>query len=310
MGNIEKYYFGFLGSLAENYDFTNKKKCAENHIRYMLCRTQSIFKYDGLPDTIPQRNLELMLQTNGNICFYKHNGEMYVFVGGLGGEPDAYYMPTLYTIANPALNISKNLKIGIDCVVMPNDSMYIGLLPLFNRYATALVENEISMNTASINSRIVALISAQDDRTRSAGEKFLKDIADGRTGVIAENTFLDGIKSQPYGTSANNTITNLIEYEQYLRANWFNELGLNANYNMKRESINSGESQLNNDMLSPFIDDMLRCRELALEKVNEMFGTNITVSLDSSWKQNVVEEELALDKTEPTDIEGGADNEV
>lgn len=284
-----------MGSL---YEFTDKNKCVNNIISYMLNRTQSMFRYSGLPDTIPERILELYLQTNGNCCFYEYNGELYVFIGGLGGEPDVYYMPTIYTIANPALKISKSLKINYDCVVISNDSLYMGLLPMFERYATAMMENEISMNVASINARIVSLISAGDDRTAKSAEKYLKDIASGKTGVIAENTFLDGVKSQPYGTTANsNTITNLIEYEQYLKASWFNELGLNANYNMKRESINSGESQLNDDMLLPLVDNMLHCREIGLEKVNAMFGTDISVSLNSSWEHNEKELEIALENS-------------
>lgn len=293
---FDKYNYGLCaGSL---YEFADKNKCANNIISYMLNRTQSMFKYSGLPDTIPERILELYLQTNGNCCFYEHNEELYVFTGGLGGEPDVYYMPTVYTVANPALKISKSLIIDRDCVVIPNDSLYMGLIPMFERYATAMMENEISMNVASINARIVSLISAGDDRTAKSAEKYLKDIADGKTGVIAENTFFDGVKSQPYGTTANsNTITNLIEYEQYLKASWFNELGLNANYNMKRESINSNESQLNEDMLLPLVDNMLHCRKIGLEKVNAMFGTNISVSLNSSWENNEKELENALENS-------------
>lgn len=291
---FNKYVYGLLGCSPE-FDYADKSACIRQHISYMLNRTQSMFKWNGLPETIPERSLELFLQTNGNVCFYKYNDDLYVFTGGMGGEPDVYYMPTVYTIANPALKLSKSLQIGFDCVVMPNDSLYLGLMPLFARYASGMTENELSMKIAIINSRIVDLISAPDDRTRASAEKFLSDIADGKHGVIAENAFLDGIRAQPYGTTANsNALTNLIEMEQYLKASWFNELGLNANYNMKRESLNTSESQMNNDALLPLVDDMLKCRERAVEKVNEMFGTEISVTLASSWEDN--EKELKLEQ--------------
>lgn len=293
---FNKYVCGMLGN-SPKFDFADKTSCINQHIAYMLNRTQSMFRWKGLPDTIPERSLELFLQTNGNVCFYKYNGELYVFTGGMGGEPDVYYMPTVYTIANPALKISKSLKIGYECVVMPNDSLYLGLIPMFSRYASGMTENELSMKLAIINSRIVDIISAPDDRTRESAEKFLSDIDNGKPGVIAENAFLDGIRAQPYGTTANsNALTNLIEMEQYLKASWFNELGLNANYNMKRESLNSSESQMNNDALLPLVDDMLKCRELAIEKVNKMFGTEISVSLASSWEDNEQEIELEHEK--------------
>ena len=288
---FDKYTYGFLNGIQ--YDFCDKKTSINNHVSYMLNRTQSMFKYEGLPDSIPERVLELYLQTNGHVCFYDYKDVLYIFTGGFGGIPDVYYMPTEYIITNPYLKLSKTVTIDKECVIIPNDSLYIGLMPLYEKYATALCENEISMNIATINSRIVSLISSGDDRTTKSAEKYLQDIIDGKIGVIGENAFLEGVKSQPYGTTANsNSITNLIEYEQYLKASWYNEIGLNANYNMKRESINSGESQLNNDMLLPLIDNMLTCREIGIQKVNNMFGTNISVSLSSSWEDNAEEIEL------------------
>ena len=311
---FNKYVYGMLGGSPE-YDFANKSACIRQHIAYMLNRTQSMFRWNGLPDTIPERSLELFLQTNGNVCFYEHNDALYVFTGGMGGEPDVYYMPTVYTIANPALKLSKTLKIGSECVVMPNDSLYLGLIPMFTRYASGMTENELSMKIAIINSRIVDLISAPDDRTRSSAEKFLADIENGKHGVIAENAFLDGIRAQPYGTTANsNALTNLIETEQYFKASWFNELGLNANYNMKRESLNTSESQMNNDALLPLVDDMLKSRERSAEKVNEMFGTEITVSLASSWEDNEqeikLEHEQLFGQPEPDEMKGGVAENV
>lgn len=308
-----RYFDKFVNSVlggSIGYNFTDKTSCIRQHVAYMLNRTQSMFRWNGLPDSIPERSLELYLQTNGNACFYEYDGKLYVFTGGMGGEPDVYYMPTVYTIANPALRLSKSLSIGIDCVVMPNDSLYLGLIPLFSRYATGMIENELSMKIAIINSRIVDLISAPDDRTRASAEKFLADIEDGKQGVIAENAFLDGIRAQPYATTANsNALTNLIETEQYLKASWFNELGLNANYNMKRESLNTSESQMNNDALLPLVDDMLKCRKLAALKVNEMFGTSISVSLASSWEDNEQEIELEHEQIsgqpEPPETKGG-----
>ena len=295
------------------YDFSDKKNCINTHIRYMLNRTQSMFKWSGLPDTIPQRDLELIIQCNGCAAFYKHNEELYAFSGGLGGEPNPYYMPTIFTIANPALKLSVNAKIDKDCVIVPNDSMYLGLLPLFAKYATSLSENELSIMVALINSRIPALISSDNDAATKSAEKYIADIKEGKLGVIASQAFFDGIKTQPYGATANtNIITNLIESQQYLRATWFNDLGLNANYNMKRESINSGESQLNDDALLPLIDNMLECRKKAVEKVNKMFATSISVDLASAWKDNQIELENAQQETENSDNrkndEGGENN--
>lgn len=293
-------------TLGGVYDFTDKKTCVSQHIAYMLARTQQMFTWENLPDTIPARMLELYLQTNGNVCFYKHEGDLYVFTGGLGGEPDVYYMPTIYTIANPALNLTVNAVINRDCIVMPSDSLYMGMLPMYHRYATGMTENELSMKIAMVNSRLSAVISAQDDRTKASAEKYLKDLEEGKQGIIGETAFLDGVRVQPYGNTGNtNILTNLIENEQYLKASWYNEIGLNANYNMKRESLNSAESQLNNDALLPLVDDMLACRQKGIEKVNSMFGTNISVRLASSWQDNQQEIDLEQDAIDPAPDDSG-----
>lgn len=285
---LYSYYFDRFGLTL--YDFNDKERCQRNYVTYMLNRMQRLFEYQGLPDTIPQRMLEMMLQINGFACFAKHNGKLYAFWGGLGGEPDEYYRPTKCVVSNPALKFSDTFEIGKDCVIVRNDSFLYGLIPLFSRYATAMVENDISFRMASINTRIEALLSAPDDATKKAAEKYLEDVEKGKLGVIAENAFLDGIKAQEVGRTMR-TFTDLIEYQQYLKASWFNEIGLNANYNMKREKLSTTESQMNNDALLPLVEDMLENRRKCLEEVNAMFGTDISVEFASSWEKLIEEME-------------------
>lgn len=259
------------------------EKLGEQHVFYMLNRTQVMFDYKRLPETIPARNLEIMLQLNGNIFFTDVNGAYYVFTGGLGGEPDVYYESTIYTVANPALKFSKSLKIGTDGVLIRNDSYGVGLLPMFKKYAALLAENEITMRVADINNRITFLLSAADDRTKASAEKFMEDVKTGKLSVISDNAFLESLKVLPAATQNSVRLTDLIEFEQYLRAGWFNDLGINANYNMKRESISPNEAQLNDDALLPLVDDMLEMRRLGIEEVNNMYNLDIEVNLSSSW---------------------------
>lgn len=311
----------FVRAIGCSYDNPPDKTTITNNIvRYMFNRTQSIFEWRGLPDTIPAYMLELYLQMNGHCAFMKHNDALYIYTGGLGGKPDVYYRPTIYTIANPAQDISVNAKIDIDCVVMKNDTTYTGLYPLNLRYAANMADVEQSLYLANINSRIISLISAQDDTTKKSALKYLDDIQNGRLGIIAEKRFLDDLKTTAFmNGSAHSVITDLIELMQYNKASWYNEIGLNANYNMKRESINSGESQLNNDALAPLVDNMLTCRRDALKRINEMFGTSISVDYASAWKDNEIEiekelgEGVKVNETEPVtepNADGGEPNGI
>ena len=232
---------------------------------------------------------------NGHCGIISHNDTLYAVKGGLGGEPNPYYMPTKYVVANPALKLSKTYTIDEDCVVGRNDDLYYGLMPLLERYASLSMETDISLWISNINLRLTNVISAPDERTRENGEVYLKRVLDGELGVMGETAFLDGIRVQPYGERRTDMITDLIELTQYIKASKFNDLGLDANYNMKRESLNSAESQMNNDALLPLVDNMLNCRKELAEKVNDMFGTSISVDFASSWKDNVEEHDAIME---------------
>lgn len=286
----------------------DKQQATERYLRYMFDRTQSMFKYDGLPESIPQRMFELYLQSNGNLVVTKVNGTLYAFTGGPGGEPDAYYRPTIYVIANPYLNISKELNIDRDCVFVLNDSMLMGLTPLFSRYAVQLAEVDISLWRASVNTRAVSLVSGGTDATKKAADKFLKDLEAGELGAVGDNSFMESLKTYPInGSNASNYITQLIELRQYWLASWYQDLGLNANHNMKRESINESEAGMNEDALLPLIDDMLKCRKDGVEKINDMFGTDISVELDSAWKFVGERAEQVTEEPDETEKEGEED---
>lgn len=283
------------------FDFGCKDKISDIYIRYMLNRTQSMFKYSGLPDSIPQRDLELIIQCNGACGIAKVDDKLYAFSGGLGGEPNAYYMPTIFTVANPYLNFSANLKIGEECEIIPNDSLYMGLLPMFKKYAALLTESDITMRMAAINTRAQFLISAKDDATKVAADKFLKDIEAGKMGAVANSAFIDMISVSPLanGSGSGNIFPGLIEFHQYLKGEWYTDIGINALFNMKREQLNDNEVELNKNSLLPLVDDMLNTRKIALEKVNDMFGTDMSVDFASSW--NDVHESMDTENNEESE---------
>lgn len=270
-----------------------KSRLMREYVQYMFARSQEIFRYTGLPDTIPERNLELLLQFNGVIAFTEVDGNYYVFSGGYGGEHNVYYEPVNFTVANPALRYEKVLVIGQDCEIIRNDGMITGLLPMFTRYASLLTENAITLRLTDINLRSIFLLSAPDDRTHASAIKYLKDIAIGKQGVIASEEFLSGIKVNPTTASGgvNDRLTDLIEYEQYLKAAWYNEIGLDSNYNMKRERLSNAEVEQNSDALIPFVANMLHEREDACDRINRHYGLNISVELNSVWRTNFEEAE-------------------
>ena len=311
--------------MADGYRFLNipvdpdgkqvvdKEVSMREFATYFLMRVMKMFRWENLPEEIPEDCLNKMLLTEGFLFFTKYKSrdlagedrdQFYVFRGHMGDVIDAYYRPTKIVVANPGANCFENFYLnrqkggtyyGEKGVIMRNDTLYHGLMPLINRYAYLLAENVMTMHSADVFLRIIALISAQDDKTLLSANEFIKAIENGKMSAIAEGKFFDGVKLQSPPSNNGSYLTQFIEYQQYFLGSFFNEIGLNANFNMKRESIAKSESSLNEDSMLPLCQNMLMCRQEDIKVINEMFGLNIKVSFDSAWLQNAIEIVKELD---------------
>lgn len=294
----------------------DKKTSSRAYYRYFLTRVLRMFQYKNLPDTIPHEILDRYLFEFGIACITEVDGKLYVFSGNLGGPQDVYYRPTEFIISNPHIKTSDgqlftaNVPVFADFtsdslgqpqsqtgdepirqpgVLLRNDSDWIGLHPLISRYAYLMAENALTLRTADVMLRIVALISASTDAEYASALEYLKSMEKGELGVVGESYMSEGIKLQSPPSNNGSYLTQFIEYQQYLKGSFFNEIGLSANYNMKREAIGKGESTLDEDALLPLCDNMLRTRKEDIAKVNSLYGTDISVEFSSAWLENRIE---------------------
>lgn len=291
-----------------NHDLLDKDLGRFQYVQYMFDRTNRMFRYTGLPDTIPDYVLEYMLQIYGSVAIISYNGNLYAMRANFGGPPDPYYRPTHAVIANPALQISEMYKIVNhlppfekavwetypDCVRFLNDSQIMGLLPLFSRYAAQMTENDISIRCAQINLRQQTVIAASNGPEIESADKYIKDLEAGKLSAIGTRPFLDGINITNATQGQSNTIMQLIELQQYLKASWYNEIGLNSNFNMKRQYMSSDEINSSADIMLPLIDNMFECRKMAIKWVNDTFGTDISVEKDSAWEKKQLQSDLSV----------------
>lgn len=300
----------------------DKKQSANAYYRYFLARVTRMFEYKNLPDTIPHQILDRYLFNNGIALITKVRDKLYCFYGNAGGPQDVYYRPCQFIVANPHIigddgeQFSANITIFENerypelgqptGVLMRNDTEWMGLAPMLSRYSYLMAENTLTLRTADVMLRIVALLTAPSDKERLAALEYLKAIENGNLSVIGESAFFDGVKLQSPPSNNGSYLTQFIEYQQYLKGSFYNEIGLSANYNMKREAIGKGESTLDEDALLPLCDDMLLCRRQDLEKVNEMFGTNIEVSFSSAWLENQIETMSSLTSMSSGSTQGNA----
>lgn len=289
----------------------DKKVSSRYYYRYLLSRVLKMFQYKNLPDTIPHEILDRYLFEYGIACITEVEGKLLCFYGNLGGEQDAYYRPSKFIVANP--HIKQDFSVEVDIVypsqladptmpkegtqkgvLMRNDADWVGLHPLLARYAYLLAENTLTIRTADVMLRVVAFLTANTDKERASCLEYLKVIEKGEMGVIGNSPFFDGVKLQSPPSNNGSYLTQFIELQQYLKGSFFNEIGLVANYNMKREAIGKGESTLDTDSIFPLAENMLYTRREDLQKVNDMYGTDIEVDFSSSWLSNHLESIIML----------------
>lgn len=270
-----------------SYLIKDKTKNINTFCKFMLCKSQGMFVYSGLPDTLPSCELERILQTTGHVTIAEHKEGIYAFDGGLQGEHlSPYAKPTQSLVTNVALNLTKTLEDGKDCVIGYNDSYGLGVAPIYAKFGFMLCETRLTQYNILILTRAQQLFSASDANTVASAQIYLKKLIDGELSVIAENAFFEGLKTHNDNASIASNLKTLIEFEQYLKASCLNEIGLNANWNAKREALNSSETGMNEASLLPFPIDMLKQRQTMVEAVNSLFGLNITVELNEIWSQD------------------------
>ena len=261
---------------------TNKKEQLSKFRADMLNKSLTMFEWKNLPDTLPAVEIEKQLQTNGYSIIAKVQGNIYAFQGGFSGQ-DPYNQPTTAIVNNPSLKYNGTFTINDDCVIIKNDDMQQGLIHIYNKYGTLLIENQITMLMTDYNYRMPFTISSKDDSTTQSAREYLQKVIDGSLGVIGEAKLFDALKVTPTNNKGVNSFADLYGYQQFIEAQLNNTIGLATNNNMKRERLTTNEIEVNKNASYPLIDNMLRNRKQAVEKINKMFDLDIDVEFSSIW---------------------------
>ncbi len=286
-----------------------------------------LFKVEGLPETVDRRFMLTQLVLAGKICFTEFDGKLYALNGNVGGEPNCYYEPTEFIIANPVLG-SKQVKIrqkdgsdsieGLDGIMVAltdtdelNDRVSQGgLYGLIYQTAGLLADNISSLNCSQINGRVSLLYTADNEADARSAELVLQQIYSGKPYKILKQNILEKIGINPVAAAGQNqTLMSLIEAHQYILAQFYNELGIAANYNMKRERLNTAEVEMNSGSLDLNIWNILHNLQDGIERVNELFGTNITIELspevyrEDSGNAGAEEEGIETETTGEDEVE-------
>ena len=287
--------------LVNLYQITNKQLNLYDYLRSIINRTLSMFEYENLPDTLKGAILEDQLQENGYTVVFEYQNKLYSTVAGLSGrEKSPYNQPTTAIINVPALNFNQTLTINKNCVLIKNDDLMVGLMPTILKHGTLSIENEITMLLADYNARIQTLISAGTDQTIQDAQNYINQIIDGNLSVIGESAFYQDLKTHNPSQNANENFQDLIAYQQFIKSDLYNELGLSSLNNMKKERLITSEVDSESDQIFPLVDNMLRNRKEGIEMVNKLFNGKISVDFGSTWKDKADTRNTPKQQEQPT----------
>lgn len=258
--------------------------------KLLYSKIENIFLYDNLPKEIPIRLFNLMLFRTGKTVFYKIGEKYTVQPFSYNDILNWYYVPLKGRVVNPYLPVGhQNWEFDIEdeCVIynsspdIQNYRQFSMTADLIFKTANQLAENDISYYCIQRNSRLIALFTAQTDLQKREMDKVINKMYEGESDITMTEDLISHVNANPLSqNSTRNSVTELIEFQQYILANFYHSFGINSNYNLKREQLNSDEINVNQEVLRLNIEDMLKCREDGVEKINEKFGLNITVRLN------------------------------
>lgn len=258
----------------------------------------TIFKYDGLPDTLPQREIESnLLLTNHDVVF-DYRGSLITTNVNIYGF-DNYYNPTNGCYANPRLQ-SKMLDLtenGNACIIynssLKDNVLYLksdgSMMSFIKRYARLLADIESTIDIYMVNARLTSYPVASTDNVVQNLQGFFKKLKAGKRAVITDDSIIQQFRSEEITRYNQRDGINdwLIARDKILEM-FFRDIGVKF-YNPKKAQVSEDEIQVNNQMLVISLDDMLQERKKGIEKVNAKFGTNITVDISESFKIKEVE---------------------
>lgn len=255
-------------------------------------RAMRLFVWDGCEDSkiyAPRREIEKILLMNGTAGFAKWKGKVNVFSGSYSGRPSIYFDEFEdYAVYSPIY--SDNLKIGKEVEVMNNNACRNSLYPLCHRYAMMLSHTEVTFVNTLINGRNTGGIPIASTRTQAESIKnFRNSLCNGNVESILDPAFA-GVDFKGVNSTQIINVKDLIEVRENLLNSFYQDIGVKTSYNKKGNMIVE-EVEANNSMLLLNLHDMLECRKYGCEKVNKLFGTNLSVDISDELKYNEEENE-------------------
>ena len=243
-----------------------------------------IFKYENLPSTIPQEALEDYILHFG-FAGITRNDKF-----GMVAVPCTKYGVGLYPRYEPLaqyctpLMQGRDLIIGKDIVVVKNNTYQLSCIPLVERYARQLADADSSITIALENSRINVLPSFDDEEGAESYKAYMIANRLGQVDTVLDTSFIQKGMFTDYQKNNQSTLgLSLVETRNQILRSFLLEIGITVASD-KKERMVVDEVNVNSQLLMFNLHDMLDNRRKAMDDVNAIYGTNISVDLAEEYK--------------------------
>lgn len=278
-----------MAEIAHLFDHPLDKNILYQHFfRTLYNNASKVILLKGLPDDADKEFIMSQLLLVGRIAVFKTKGNVYFLNGHIGGIPDEYYYPTKVLIANPVLG-SFDLERDKEAVMVyltPTDRIldvpksptiiYGGLFSLISMVANILAECMTTVNTTLMNTRVHAIYTADTESAAKSAEPILKSIYMGKPYSVVTSELLERLNVNPLSEHGlSNCLIETLEVCQYVLSLFWNGIGIDANYNMKRERLITAEVDKNIQSLIVPIQTILETLNDGFKKANDLFNTNV-----------------------------------
>ena len=303
-----------------------REKLANNiiYLRQIIAGAVSMFDMDNVPEGLDFRYLEIFRYCNGHVGIMRHEKYGLVcFPGSFAGELDAYGRGTEYVGAllngSPMSGVKSasgekiSGRVGVDCVVIPNNYIFTNDFPLFWNFARRLTEVDTSLDLNVFYARLAPIIKVADQKTKEAVDAVLNNILVGELKSIINNDMeadIEGFKSIDVLNITDVKDVDKLQYLSKYHDDLLRRLYTLGGHSMAGTQKMAQQSAFEvgqNDTIS-MIYPMERLNTLrdGVDRMNALFSTNASVKFSDAWQveREKIETQIAtanaLQSGEPT----------
>ena len=233
------------------------------------------YKWENLPNGIESRYIEQMLYDNGECALFDHPDLGLTVLRSSSRENlNIYGEPTKLSLTG--FNEHRTVMMD-DCVRIMNNDLALPTLPNIVYYARRMAEiDDIIMQ--NLRQQRVPYLFATDESNSFSMKSLYDRMYQGEPAIFIDK---DMLKGQPENvmvipTVAPYLVDKLQIQKQEMERELLTFLGIN-NTLEKKERLLVDETNSNNQFIKMASDIGFKQRQLACEKMNEMFGLNVRV---------------------------------